>query len=165
MKNGIKSGASTPDSCQEPSTEMPKLDSGTTKALFSSSRKERKVATFDERFEDLLAFKEKHGHCNPPSTPSSEYASLGKWANHVRLSYRQIQSKNQPHIRLTDEHIKRLTDLGFVWKARKKSFEVRFQELVVSRKNMVTATFLFQDRVSILHLENGVEDCDNLTPG
>lgn len=110
----------TPEIYQEPIETSEKTQSSSGK---------RNIAKFEERFNHLLKFKAENGHCNPPSTPTSKHASLGKWANHVRLSYRQLKNKTQPHIRLTDSHIKQLSDIGFVWELRKKSFEVRFQEL------------------------------------
>jgi hypothetical protein len=131
VRKGINVRTDTPAGyCQE-QIESSKSREGIpvcTKTPSTPPRK-RKASTFNERFEELVAFKAKHGHCNPPSTPTSEYASIGKWANHVRLSYRQLQNNTQPHIRLTEEHIKRLTNAGFVWNVRKKSFEVRFKDL------------------------------------
>jgi hypothetical protein len=49
--------------------------------------------TFDERFNDLMAFKSKFGHCNVPCTNSStdKHLSLGQWCGDIRRSYKAIQ--------------------------------------------------------------------------
>jgi hypothetical protein len=45
--------------------------------------------TFDNRFNDLMAFKaRKYGHCNISQT--GEYISLGKWCSALRSSYRKL---------------------------------------------------------------------------
>ena len=71
--------------------------------------------TFDERYVELMKYKEKVGHCNPPQTKSGEYQSLRKWCNRLRTSYRKIQKGGTPTINLTEERIRQLEDAGFKW--------------------------------------------------
>jgi hypothetical protein len=54
--------------------------------------------TFDERFKDLKAFKAEFGHCNVPTTQSSniKYSSLGMWCSHLKTSYKAIKEGGTP---------------------------------------------------------------------
>ena len=71
--------------------------------------------TFDERFAELMKFKEKFDHCNVPQKKSGEYQSLGKWCNHLRTAYKKIQKRETQHRKLTPENIRKLEDAGFKW--------------------------------------------------
>jgi hypothetical protein len=91
----------------------------------------RKVGlNFDERFNDLMSFKAKCGHCDVPCT--GDNASLGHWCSEMRVSYKKIQSNQKPNIKLSDEQIKRLNDAGFKWSLRKVglNFDERFNDLM-----------------------------------
>ena len=77
--------------------------------LFTSRR------TFDERFAELMRFKEKVGHCNVPQTKSGGYQSLGIWCKHLRTSYKKIQKSETPNNKVTEENIQQLEDAGFRW--------------------------------------------------
>jgi len=87
---------------------------------------------FDARFEELVKFKQKFGHCSAPQTKSSEYYSLGKWCNNLRTSYKQIQKGRKPCLKLTAELIRRLEEVGFKWIPGDPSriFDGRFEELM-----------------------------------
>jgi len=74
---------------------------------------QRDLKTFDERLNDLMAFKAKHGHCNV--SQCGEDASLGIWCNKVRVSYKKMQNNQKPTMKLSDEQIQRLNDVGFKW--------------------------------------------------
>jgi hypothetical protein len=68
---------------------------------------------FDKHFNDLMSFKAKYGHCDVPQR--GENASFGKWCNLLRVSYKKIQNNQTPNMKLSDEQIQRLNDLGFKW--------------------------------------------------
>ena len=68
---------------------------------------------FGERFNDLMAFKAKYGHCKV--SQYGEEASLGKWCSTVRGSYKKMQNNLTPKMKLSDEQIQRLDDAGFKW--------------------------------------------------
>jgi hypothetical protein len=74
---------------------------------------------FDERFDDLMAFKVKYGHCNV--SKRGENASLGHWCCTLRGSYKKIQNNQKPPTKLSDERIQRLNDAGFKWSREKGS--------------------------------------------
>jgi hypothetical protein len=90
-----------------------------------------KKIIFDDRFKDLVAFKAKFGHCNVPTTQSSnnKYRSLGQWCGHVRTSYKAIKDGGTPHYKLSKADMKRLENAGFEWKLL-KTFDERFKDLV-----------------------------------
>jgi hypothetical protein len=85
---------------------------------------------FDKRFDDLMAFKAKYGHCDV--SKRGENASLGLWCNTVRRSYKKIQNNQKPITKLSDEQIQRLSDAGFKWSLRKvgSGFDKRFNDLM-----------------------------------
>ena len=58
---------------------------------FHKARKGHTI--FDERFKDLMAFKEEFGHCNVPQTQSrsNKYYSLGTWCCNIRKSFKAIK--------------------------------------------------------------------------
>jgi hypothetical protein len=63
------------------------------------------------RFQELAAYRDKHGHCNVPrSFPPSP--TLPIWVKMQRLQY-ESKNKNMP---LTDERIRQLESIAFVWK-------------------------------------------------
>jgi hypothetical protein len=67
--------------------------------------------SFDDRFNDLMAFKAKFGHCDVHFT--GENASLGQWCIEMRVSYKKLQNNQMPKMKLSDEQIQRLNDAGF----------------------------------------------------
>ena len=69
--------------------------------------------SFDDRFNDLMAFKAKYGHCDASQT--GDNASLGRWCSALRVSYKKIQNNQKPKMKLSDEQIQRLNDAGFKW--------------------------------------------------
>ena len=80
--------------------------------------------TFDDPFNDLMAFKAKYGHCDVSQL--GEDASLGMWCTVVRVSYKKMQINQKPHTKLSDEQIQRLSDAGFKWCLEaKKNLEKR----------------------------------------
>ena len=84
---------------------------------------------FEERLEQLKAFKAKHGHCNV-KIETGDNKSLGKWCSRVRVSIKKIENNEAPIVAgLSEENIRRLKDVQVDWKAKKKSFEERLEEL------------------------------------
>jgi len=84
--------------------------------------------SFDERFKDLVDFQQKFGHCDVPRKKSSEYQSLGKWCDQLRVSYKKIQNRKTPAIKLTEDRMRQLEDAGF--KLSPCTFDKRYAELM-----------------------------------
>jgi hypothetical protein len=70
-----------------------KLSKADMKRLENAGFEWKLLKTFDDRFNDLMAFKAKFGHCNVPQTKSNnnKQHSLGMWCCHVRTSYKFIK--------------------------------------------------------------------------
>jgi hypothetical protein len=80
-----------------------------------SLRAQKKSSVFDDRFNDLMAFKTKYGHCDVPCSRTGENASLGQWCSEMRASYKKIKNNQKPRMNLCNEQIQRLNDAGFKW--------------------------------------------------
>ncbi|MDA0369809.1 MAG: Helicase associated domain protein, partial [Proteobacteria bacterium] len=63
-------------------------------------------AAWEEMFSALVSFRESHGDCNVP-TGWKENPKLGSWCNTQRMAFRKEA--------LSDDRVKRLESLGFVW--------------------------------------------------
>ena len=82
----------------------------------TSGNKRKRIApqkSFDDRFNDLMSFKAKYGHCDVSYT--GEDASLGRWCTELRGSYKKVQNNQKPNTKLSDANIQRLNDAGFKW--------------------------------------------------
>ena len=91
-----------------------------------------KNASFEQRIDDLRAYKEKHGHVN---VSQKEDSSLYNFCHHMRNA-RKYPEKS--HRVLTEDRIASLDALGFDWsikeQAAKKSFEQRIEDLQAYKK-------------------------------
>jgi len=98
----------------------------------SGNKRKRRAPTqsFDDRFNDLMSFKAKYGHCDVSCT--GENASLAQWCCKLRGSYKKIQNNQKPNRKLSDEQIQRLDDAGFKWSLRKagSAFDKHFNDLM-----------------------------------
>ena len=65
---------------------------------------------WEQMFEQLLSFKQTHGHCNVPQK-STVHKKLGRWVNVQRLFY--TRGKIRP------DRQKRLEAVDFVWNMKK----------------------------------------------
>jgi len=67
------------------------------------------AAPWEVMFECLVAFKDKHGHCNVPAK-HPENPALGIWVHRQRSAWKKLADKtNLP------ERFRRLEELGFMW--------------------------------------------------
>ena len=87
------------------------------------------ISTFDERFDELMEFKDKFGHCNM-SSRSNDYRYLGIWCSHLRAAYKSIHKGETPNIKLSNENVERLENAGFKWRLKNSTFDERFDELM-----------------------------------
>ena len=67
------------------------------------------------RYEELIQFKQGHGHCNVPRDFSAN-KQLGEWVHTQRKQYRLRQEGKQSST-MTNERVRMLEEIGFVWKA------------------------------------------------
>jgi len=86
--------------------------------------------TWEERLEELKAYKAQHGDCNVP-TLSKTNPSLGHWVHDQRKQYRLYESGKQTS--MTAARVAKLEFIGFKWALQKhtcmKSWAERYAEL------------------------------------
>lgn len=75
---------------------------------------EKEKNPFDEKFQELLGFQESHGHTNVNSNYPQNPA-LGNWCFNVRQAYDKIKKGKRANMKLSDEEIERLNNIGFSW--------------------------------------------------
>jgi Helicase associated domain len=63
---------------------------------------------------ELADFKKENGHCNVHTNAVNR--KLGTWVHHQRRQYKLFKEGQPCHI--TEERIRALDDLGFVWRPR-----------------------------------------------
>jgi len=94
------------------------------------------IRTFDERYAELMKYKEKFGHCNVPQKKPGEYKSLGEWCDKMRQSHKKIQKGETPKANLTPENMQQLDDAGFKWSVTtSRTFDERCAELMKYKGN------------------------------
>ena len=72
--------------------------------------------SWDDRYDELVEYKNKHGNCLVPQRYSKNKA-LGRWVAKQRTQYRlRREGKQTP---LTEDRIKLLDEVGFVWSVKK----------------------------------------------
>ena len=98
-------------------------------------QQERNDKLWEKHYQNLLAFKKEHGHCNvPQKTP------LGRFVKNQRHQYkqRQLQLTTSTPLRgvMPTERFKKLQAIGFTWSVQptKVTWEERFEELVEFKK-------------------------------
>lgn len=99
---------------------------------WSPGHKFRKL--WPTRFDELVEFKKKHGHCNVPYTYEPNTA-LGLWVVYQRHQYRRRYENKTSYI--TPERIEALNEIGFEWNLSNKfnkQWEERYDELVEFKK-------------------------------
>ena len=72
---------------------------------------------FDQHLADLMEFKREHGHTRVPHVYEKNL-KLGRWCHHMKLSYNKLKKGEKPMIKVNQEHLDRLEEIGFQWKTR-----------------------------------------------
>ena len=89
----------------------------------SGEGQKRTNKSFEERLEELTAFKVKHGH-HVRVTMKQDKKSLHSFCKNMRCARR-----GTGRMSITEDRIKALDELGFDWGDKNKSFEERIEEL------------------------------------
>ncbi|MBF0454678.1 MAG: Helicase associated domain protein [Magnetococcales bacterium] len=84
----------------------------------------RLTTLWDERFGQLLAFRDRYNHCEIPP----------RWADNPELSlWAEQQRKTRYQGRLSADRIKELEEIGFIWDPKKAAWEKQFKNLLLYR--------------------------------
>jgi hypothetical protein len=85
--------------------------------------------SFDNGFNALKEYKEKHGHCN---VAEKDDRRLYSWCYKVRNTVTRVRDGKYPSLSLTEDQVQKLSDIGFDFSAvnRDKTFDDRVKELV-----------------------------------
>lgn len=76
--------------------------------------REGPAESWDDMFQNLLAYKQEHGNCNVPALTTK----LGRWVSTQRMRKRGAQQGAEP---LSEDHIAKLESIGFVWRQKAHS--------------------------------------------
>jgi hypothetical protein len=85
---------------------------------------------WDLKFDELLEFKQRYGHCGVPHT-YQENRALARWVKRQRYQYKLKQDGKVST--MTDCRIKTLERIGFVWDAHSEAWEERLHDLMMYR--------------------------------
>eukprot|EP00980_Cylindrotheca_fusiformis_P029668 scaffold23675_cov108-Cylindrotheca_fusiformis.AAC.6 len=97
----------------------------------SSDTETAKDTKWNARFQELVAFKEKHDHCNVPQRYYPNLA-LSQWVKRQRYQYKcKLEGKSSP---ITKGRIQKLNRIGFVWDAQEMLWRTRFEELTAYKE-------------------------------
>ncbi|KAL3933402.1 MAG: hypothetical protein SGBAC_010415 [Bacillariaceae sp.] len=102
-------------------------DSSERKPRFRGYQKDQ----WDQQYQDLLIFKEKHGHCHVQHT-YQENPALARWAKRQRYQYKRKLEQKQSS--MSDARQQKLEDVGFVWDLQTMVWQERYNELVEYKK-------------------------------
>jgi hypothetical protein len=84
-----------------------------------------------ERYQDLLEYHSRRGHCNVPHVYTAN-PSLGQWVKRQRHQYK-LQTQGQ-HSHLTRDRMQILEMLGFIWDSHGAAWEENSHELKEFRR-------------------------------
>lgn len=108
--------------------------------------------SWNERYEMMKDHAEKHGNC----LITQSHKLLGSWVKEMRKAYVRFR-EGKPSV-LDDEKIKKLNDIGFVWRVRgKKEFEEKMAPLTNPTSPVVDLTVA---TTSSTTTSNAVEEKD-----
>jgi hypothetical protein len=95
----------------------------------TNTKERQKKKTWDERFDELVAYRNKNGNCLVP-----QHTSLGEWGHKQRAEYKKL--KNGQPTKMTAIKIQKLTELGFVFDASSHRRKRKIQDLNQSGQNV-----------------------------
>ena len=85
-----------------------------------------KRVSWEERYEQLLKFKNDHGNCNVP-TNDENYSTLSGWVQHQRAEKKKKDRGAKS--RLSDTKEDKLNRVGFIWSIKDWNWNQRLDEL------------------------------------
>ena len=80
-----------------------------------------RVVKWEDKFSALVKYKEAYGDCNVPQS-WIENPKLGAWIGNQRQTRKQGT--------LSDERVRRLKEIGFIWESNEAAWEEKFSNLI-----------------------------------
>ena len=115
---------------QAPSSQMslpaPSLKKRRTSSYFTPTIRGYQENQWMKIFDQLIEFKEQHGHCLVPHT-YPENQTLSRWVKRQRYQYKLKQAGKEST--MTDARVKMLQGIDFVWDSHAIIWEKRLNEL------------------------------------
>ena len=138
------------DECSEHSFSNDSVIQNVTQCS-DTDQQDRNVNRWKERYQDLVKFKEKYGHCLVPLHWSPN-PPLGHWVKRQRSQYTfKITGRRSS---LTEEREGALRNLGFVWDSHAALWEERLNELRAFRGDhghcQVPSRYVENPKLSVL---------------
>lgn len=93
--------------------------------------REYQAEIWSEKFEDLCEFRRQYGHCHVPHT-YTENAPLAQWVKRQRYQYK-LKSEGKRST-LSDERVRLLDQIGFIWNSHDVVWEERWHELLAFKR-------------------------------
>ena len=95
--------------------------------------REYQAEIWSEKFEDLCEFRRFYGHCHVPHYYQRN-APLAQWVKRQRYQYKlKIDGKRST---LSDERVRLLNKIGFIWNSHDAVWEERWNELLLYKRVM-----------------------------
>ena len=94
-----------------------------------------RAESWNEKFEELVSFKNEYGHTNVPQNPTKgikiSYPQLATFCRNMRTQYRHLHHDKTRRLSfLTQDRIERLESIGFVWSSHEAAWNFKYEELV-----------------------------------
>lgn len=122
--------------CQDTSSKKRprEISSGSSDA--DAAEEERRFRPYQagqwsEKFEELCEYRQKMGHCLVPHT-YGENLPLARWVKRQRYQFKLMVEGKQST--MTEDRVKDLEDIGFIWDSQGAAWAERLNELAAFRK-------------------------------
>jgi hypothetical protein len=115
-----------PSSCESPTKKRRREVPLDDESSHDSRLRPYQAGKWAEHFNDLCLYRQKHGNCQIPNTYRGDL-SLARWVKRQRYQYKlMIEGKSST---MTEERVKALEDIGFVWDSQRAAWGERLEEL------------------------------------
>jgi hypothetical protein len=104
--------------------EGPGLGAGSSSAFFTGAA--FKPERWQERYDELVQYRDEFGDCLVPHN-WTQNTPLAQWVKRQRYQFK-LKKANR-HTTLTDERMKSLDDIGFVWRTHDACWHEKFSQL------------------------------------
>lgn len=93
--------------------------------------REYQAEIWSEKFEDLCEFRRMFGHCHVPHT-YTQNSALAQWVKRQRYQYKLKMAGKRST--LSDERVRLLDKIGFIWNSHDVVWEERLNELILFKQ-------------------------------